>query len=88
MKMDEQRLNNQSLGDREFMEAYSDKYNAVRRGYLLRCGNKNLIDFRFSPGDGFMEIPIDELIDSFLKMKIAFEEGNFHKVTDEELREV
>jgi len=70
--------NHVSDEDKEYLKVRTEKYELVRSSYLesAKTTKPNLVDFDFSPGPGFMEADVGDVVNELLVWDRGIEDGS------------
>lgn len=65
--------------EKKYVRDRNAKYELVRYVYMekMKHDGHELQNFQFSPGDGFMETPIIDIVNGLLKMYEAIKKGDY-----------
>lgn len=70
--------------DKQFLREYEVRYALVKFLYKEKYNqlypDQKLINFSFTPGDGFMETPIVDLVESLLEIKRKTDSGQYKPI--------
>ena len=65
--------------EKKYVRERNAKYELIRHVYIekMRHDGHDLQNFHFTPGDGFMETPIFDIVNSLLKINESIKNGDY-----------